>query len=97
MVIEIRSLIPQGKEMAMAGGGGVVWIALKGNKGTFWGSENEMIFAFIDMVILRLFIFVKIHQTRVFSGGPVVKNPPTNVGDTGLIPGPGRSHMPQGN
>ena len=23
-------------------------------------------------------------------GGPVVKNPPTNAGDTGLIPGPGR-------
>ena len=41
MVIEIRSLIPQGREMAVAGGGGVVWIALKGNKGTFWGSENE--------------------------------------------------------
>ena len=48
----------------------------------------KMIFAFIDMVILRLFIFVKIHQTRGFSGGPVVKNLPTNVGDTGSIPGP---------
>ena len=44
MVIEIRSLIPQGREMAVAGlgsGVGGVWIALKGNKGTFWGSENE--------------------------------------------------------
>ena len=45
MVIEIRSLIPQGREMAVAGlgsgVGGGVWIALKGNKGTFWGSENE--------------------------------------------------------
>ena len=29
-----------------------------------------------------------------FPGGPVVKNPPANVGDTGLIPGPGRSHIP---
>ena len=28
-----------------------------------------------------------------FSGGPVVKNPPCNAGDTGSIPGPGRSHM----
>ena len=56
----------------------------------------KMIFVFIDMVILRLFIFVKIHQTRGFSGGLVVKNPPTNVGDTGSIPGPGRSQMPQG-
>ena len=30
-----------------------------------------------------------------FSGGPVVKNPPANAGATCLIPGPGRSHMPQ--
>ena len=29
-----------------------------------------------------------------FVGGPAVKNPPANPGDTGLIPGPGRSHMP---
>ena len=27
----------------------------------------------------------------------MVKNPPANVGDTGSIPGPGRSHMPQSN
>ena len=27
-----------------------------------------------------------------FPGGPVVKYPPANAGDTGLIPGPGRSH-----
>ena len=26
-----------------------------------------------------------------FPGGSVVKNPPANVGDTGSIPGPGRS------
>ena len=31
-----------------------------------------------------------------FLGGPVVKNPPANAGDTGSIPGQGtRSHMPQ--
>ena len=29
----------------------------------------------------------------MFPGGPVVKNLPTNVGDTGSIPGWGRSHM----
>ena len=28
-----------------------------------------------------------------FPGGPVVKNLPASAGDTGLIPGPGRSHM----
>ena len=32
-----------------------------------------------------------------FSGGPPVKNPPCNAGDTGSIPGPGRSHMPWNN
>ena len=32
-----------------------------------------------------------------FPGGAVVKNPPANAGDTGSIPGPGRSHMTQSN
>ena len=32
-----------------------------------------------------------------FPGGAVVKNPPANAGDTGLSPGPERSHMPQSN
>ena len=32
-----------------------------------------------------------------FPGGLVVKNPPVNAGDTGLIPGLGRFHMPWGN
>ena len=31
-----------------------------------------------------------------FPDGPVVKNPPARTGDTGSIPGPGRSHKPQG-
>ena len=30
-------------------------------------------------------------------GGPVVGNPPAKEGDTGLIPGLGRSHMPLNN
>ena len=32
-----------------------------------------------------------------FPGGAVVKSLPANAGDTGLIPGPGRSHMPRSN
>ena len=32
-----------------------------------------------------------------FPGGPVIKNPPANAGDTGLIPDLGRSHLPQSN
>ena len=34
---------------------------------------------------------------RDFPGGAVVKNPPANAGDMGLIPGPGRSHMLRSN
>ena len=39
---------------------------------------------------------LKSHK-KGFPGGPVVKNPPCNAGDTSLIPGPGRSHMPWNN
>ena len=39
----------------------------------------------------------KVKPALGFPGGAVVKNPPANEGDTGLSPGPGRSHMPQSN
>ena len=32
-----------------------------------------------------------------FPGGAVVENLPANAGDTGLSPGPGRSHVPWSN
>ena len=32
--------------------------------------------------------------SKDFPGGTLDKNPPANAGDTGLIPGLGRSHMP---
>ena len=32
-----------------------------------------------------------------FPSGAVVKSPPANAGDTGSIPGLGRSHMPRSN
>ena len=32
-----------------------------------------------------------------FPGGTVVKNPPASAGNTGSIPGLGRSHMPWSN
>ena len=37
------------------------------------------------------------HELGDVSGGPVVKNPPANAGDTDSIPGLRRFHMPQGN
>ena len=36
-------------------------------------------------------------ERRDFLGGAVVKNLPAIAGDRGLIPGLGRSHMPQSN
>ena len=42
----------------------------------------------------------KLSLKRVFQGfpgGPVVRDPPASAGDSGLIPGVGRFHMPQGN
>ena len=40
---------------------------------------------------------IKRNEARDFPGGTEDKNPPANAGDMGLIPGPGRVHMPQGN
>ena len=39
----------------------------------------------------------EICESRDFPGGPVVKNPPSNAGDTSLIPGRGRFHVLWGN
>ena len=38
-------------------------------------------------------VYYKIN--RDIFGGPVVRNLPADAGDTSLIPGPGRSHVPQ--
>ena len=50
---------------------------------------------------LSLFnLAVSVHQEKSvwdFPGGAVVKNPPSNSGDTGLSSGLGRSHMPRSN
>ena len=39
----------------------------------------------------------KILLASDFFGGPVIENPPAKAGDTGSVPGPGRSHMLWGN
>ena len=55
------------------------------------GLENPVVFT-------RVQSNSKVKNTvRDFAGGPVVKNPPANAGDTGLIPAVGRLHMSQGN
>ena len=56
--------------------------------------------AFINFVTLRCNQVRSCFEkciTGDFPGGAVVKNLPANAGDTGSIPGPGRSHMPWSN
>ena len=38
-----------------------------------------------------MFFYIKLTQAKGFPGGSVVKNPPANARDLGLIPGLGRS------
>ena len=39
--------------------------------------------------IYNAILFIDIKKNRDFPGGPVVKNPPSNAGDTGSISGQG--------
>ena len=42
----------------------------------------------------ELLLVAKYEKNKGFPGGSVVKNPPINAGDTGSIPGSGRTHVP---
>ena len=56
-------------------------------------SNNNSSYILLDEWIL---VLLKLHPQEVqggFSGSSVVKNPPANAGNTGLILGLGRSHM----
>ena len=47
-------------------------------------------------IVIKTMIYIGIKKNTLgFPGGAVVKNPPASAGDTGLSPGPGRSHMPR--
>ena len=56
---------------------------------------------YVTIIIVNFFIVKQSidieSDTQGYPGGAVVKNLPANVGDTGLSPGPGSSHMPQSN
>ena len=52
--------------------------------------ENAMDIPYMLSILTNQMI-----NSRDFPGGTAVKNPPANAGNMGLIPGPGRSHMPQ--
>jgi len=53
----------------------------------------------VDFTSTQLTIMIKFKNNvnPGFPTGSVVKNPPANAGDMGLIPGAGRSYMPQSN
>ena len=54
-----------------------------------WGRKES------DMTERLHFHFPKIER-RGFPGGPVVESLPAKAGDTGSVPGPGRSHELRG-
>ena len=68
------------------------------NTGHFQGIETILNDStMMDMCHYTFVKILKMCSAWDFPGGPMVKNLPANAGDTGLISGPGRSHMPWGN
>jgi len=62
--------------------------------------DNTLVTSFTYSDIKKNYFFKMLALKKYlegFLGGSVVKNPPANAGDTGLIPEPGRSHMPWSN
>ena len=59
-------------------------------------------FLFFFLLLVSAFVFFQKRNInlkiilRDFRSGTVAKNPPAKAGDTGSIPGLGRSHMPRG-
>ena len=53
---------------------------------------------YLNILVYRIHrakIILSLLKLRGFPGSAVVENPPASAGDTGSIPGPGRSHMPE--
>ena len=64
-----------------------------------WIHKQEFSSQIFHSVYEKNQIFSENYLIRIpgFPGGAAVKNPPASAEDTGLCPGPGRSHMPQSN
>ena len=59
----------------------------------------EALSFFVPQLFNKLFVkysFLNKKDIHMGTSLVVVKNPLTNIGDMGSIPGPGRFHMPQG-
>ena len=69
---------------------------LQNNSQFFYGSRKGRYPHIAELSASITCYCVKSHP-RDLPGGAVVKNPPANAGNTGLSPGPGRSHMPRSN
>ena len=68
------------------------------NHHTVFHSSSTISHSHCLMLFKRLLSgWIKTRLMGDFPGGTVVKNPPANAGDTGSIPGRGRSHMPWSN
>ena len=60
-------------------------------------AQKGLSFLSLCRICVKSYLLTLKNTVLDFPGGTVVKNPPANAGDTGLSPGPGRSHMPQNN
>ena len=61
-------------------------------------TQQPHVYVTLDEIIDQNFeTAIKDNWGRGFPGGSVDKNLPANAGDTGSIPGPGRSHMLRSN
>ena len=59
----------------------------------WFGGSMPICFISSTLCCVLEYLKKKKHTYMDFPGGAVDKNPPVNAGDTGSIPGPGRSHM----
>ena len=73
-------------------------LSLQPGKLAAWWVQSMFIIFYIlhinNISDVSVFKHLNLKNCGDFPGGAVVKNPPANAGDTGLSPGPGRSHMP---
>ena len=70
-----------------------------GHLGSLDMDSLEALSFFVSQLFNKLFVkysFLNKKDIHMGTSLVVVKNPLTNIGDMGSIPGPGRFHMPQG-